>query len=38
MSGVATHPNIQGRGYAGLLTRFLVARILARAEVPFLHA
>lgn len=38
VSGVCTHPDFRGRGYAGALMRVVVARILARGEVPFLHA
>jgi len=38
VSGVATHPDFRGRGYAAVLTRLVAARILARGETPFLHA
>jgi len=38
LSGVCTHPDHRGRGYAGALSRVVVARILARRETPFLHA
>jgi predicted GNAT family acetyltransferase len=38
VSGVCTHPDARGRGYAGALMRVVVARILARGETPFLHA
>jgi len=38
VSGVCTQPDGRGRGYAGALTRAVVARILARGEQPFLHA
>lgn len=38
VSGVCTHPDFRGRGYAGGLMRIVAARILARGEVPFLHA
>jgi len=38
VSGVCTHPDHRGRGYAGALMRVVAARILARAETPFLHA
>ena len=37
VSGVCTHPDFRGRGYAGQLVAFLVNRITARGEVPFLH-
>ncbi|MGH6908577.1 MAG: GNAT family N-acetyltransferase [Phenylobacterium sp.] len=37
VSGVCTHPDGRGRGYAGALTRVVVAKILARGEEPFLH-
>lgn len=38
VSGVCTHPDFRGRGYAGALMRETAARILARGETPFLHA
>ncbi|MFI4976959.1 MAG: GNAT family N-acetyltransferase [Caulobacterales bacterium] len=38
VSGVCTHPEHRGRGYAGALLRVVTARILARGETPFLHA
>ena len=38
VSGVCTHPDFRGRGYAGGLMRIIAARILARGEVPFLHS
>jgi predicted GNAT family acetyltransferase len=37
VSGVCTQPDGRGRGYAGALTRAVVAQILARGEQPFLH-
>lgn len=37
VSGVCTHPDHRGRGYAGLLMRLVAARIVGRAETPFLH-
>ena len=37
ISGVCTHPDFRGRGYAGQLVAFLVKRITARGETPFLH-
>jgi predicted GNAT family acetyltransferase len=38
VSGVCTHPDHRGRGYAGALMRRVAAKILARGETPFLHA
>ncbi len=38
VSGVCTHPDVRGRGYAAALTRIVAARIRARGETPFLHA
>lgn len=38
VSGVCTHPDFRGRGYAGALMRLVAARVLARGETPFLHA
>jgi predicted GNAT family acetyltransferase len=38
LSGVCTHPDHRGRGYADGLSRHIAARILARGEIPFLHA
>lgn len=38
VSGVCTHPDHRGRGYAGALMSLVAARILARGETPFLHA
>ncbi|MEI9963878.1 MAG: GNAT family N-acetyltransferase [Caulobacteraceae bacterium] len=37
VSGVCTHPDWRGRGYAAGLMRLVAARILARGETPFLH-
>jgi predicted GNAT family acetyltransferase len=37
VSGVCTHPDHRGRGYAGGLMRLVARRILARGETPFLH-
>ncbi|MGC1305176.1 MAG: GNAT family N-acetyltransferase [Caulobacteraceae bacterium] len=37
VSGVCTHPDHRGHGYAGALMRVIAARILARGERPFLH-
>jgi predicted GNAT family acetyltransferase len=38
VSGVCTHPEHRGRGYAGALMRLVAGRILDRGETPFLHA
>lgn len=38
VSGVCTHPDFRGRGYAGALMRVVTARILERGEQAFLHA
>ena len=38
ISGVCTHPDFRGRGYAGLLSRIMATRISERGETPFLHA
>jgi predicted GNAT family acetyltransferase len=38
VSGVCTHPDHRGRGYAGALMRLVGGKILARGETPFLHA
>jgi predicted GNAT family acetyltransferase len=38
VSGVCTHPDYRGRGYAGALMRIVAGRIIARGETPFLHA
>ncbi|HEY0598986.1 GNAT family N-acetyltransferase [Brevundimonas sp.] len=38
VSGVCTHPDFRGRGYAGALMRVVTGRILERREQAFLHA
>lgn len=38
LSGVCTHPDFRGQGLAGVLSRAVAARILARGEQAFLHA
>lgn len=38
VSGVCTHPDHRGRGYAGALMRVVAGRILDRGDTPFLHA
>ncbi len=37
VSGVCTHPDFRGRGYAGGLMCAVASGILARGEQPFLH-
>jgi hypothetical protein len=37
VSGVCTHPDHRGRGYAAALTRIVAGNILARGETPFMH-
>jgi len=37
VSGVCTHPDHRGKGYAGALMRVVAEAILARGEIPFLH-
>jgi GNAT superfamily N-acetyltransferase len=37
ISGVCTHPEVQGRGFARRLIRKLVRRQMQRHEIPFLH-
>lgn len=38
VSGVCTHVDYRGRGYAAMLMRHVAERIIARGEIPFLHA
>ncbi|WP_288759520.1 GNAT family N-acetyltransferase [uncultured Brevundimonas sp.] len=38
LSGVCTHPDHRGRGYAAALSRAVVGEILAAGEAAFLHA
>ncbi len=38
VSGVCTHPDHRGRGYAGALMRIVASEMLARGKTPFLHA
>jgi predicted GNAT family acetyltransferase len=38
VSGVCTHPDARGRGYARILSSFVARQIVARSETPFLHA
>jgi ribosomal protein S18 acetylase RimI-like enzyme len=37
ISGVCTHPDFQGRGFARRLTNKLLRRQMQRGEVAFLH-
>jgi predicted GNAT family acetyltransferase len=38
LSGVCTWPQFRGRGYAGRLTRRVLAGFVARGDTPFLHS
>jgi predicted GNAT family acetyltransferase len=38
VSGVCTHPDHRGKGYAAQLMRHVAGRILAAGETPFLHS
>ena len=38
VSGVCTHPDFRGRGFARRLSAATAVRIEARGEQPFLHA
>jgi predicted GNAT family acetyltransferase len=38
VSGVCTHPDFRGRGYARRLSAIVASGIVARGEQPFLHA
>ena len=38
LSGVCTHPDHRGQGYAAVLSRLVVGEILATGEAAFLHA
>ena len=38
VSGVCTHPDHRGRGYAAALMRVVAGRIRGRGDTPFLHA
>jgi ribosomal protein S18 acetylase RimI-like enzyme len=37
VSGVCTHPDFQGRGYAGKLMRAVIDRIIGEGDAAFLH-
>ena len=38
LSGVCSHPDFRGRGLGRLLSLFVANQIMARGEVPYLHA
>jgi ribosomal protein S18 acetylase RimI-like enzyme len=38
VSGICTHPDYRGRGYAAALTRIVTQRLLDEGKSPFLHA
>ncbi|WP_457383402.1 GNAT family N-acetyltransferase [Rhodanobacter sp. TND4EL1] len=38
LSGVCTHPDFRGQGFAGQLSRHVAAAMAARGETAFLHA
>lgn len=38
VSGVCTHPSVQGQGLGRRLSLWLTSRVIARGETPFLHA
>ncbi len=38
VSGICTHPDHRGKGYAKAITGYLTNAIIERGEVPFLHA
>ena len=38
VSGVCSHPDWRGHGFARALSIFIASRIVARGETPFLHA
>lgn len=38
VSGVCTHPDWRGRGYAGSLMRLVMRHIMDMGQTPFLHA
>jgi predicted GNAT family acetyltransferase len=38
VSGVCTHPDHRGHGYAAALMAYVATNILGRGETPFLHA
>jgi predicted GNAT family acetyltransferase len=38
VSGVCTHPDARGKGYAAFLSGIIASGIAARGETPMLHA
>lgn len=38
VSGVCTHPESRGKGYAAMLMSIIIKRIVGRGETPFLHS
>ncbi|CAN5233109.1 GNAT family N-acetyltransferase [soil metagenome] len=38
VSGVCTHPDFRGRGYAAILMRHVAMRIITEGDFPFLHS
>ncbi len=38
VSGVCTHPDFRGRGYAAILSHTVATQILKAGDIPFLHA
>lgn len=38
VSGVCTHPNARGRGFARILSTLVAQRIVGRGETPYLHS
>lgn len=38
LSGVCSHPEFRGGGLGGLLSLFVANQIMARGEIPYLHA
>lgn len=38
VSAICTHPDYTGRGYARKLTKLIIAGILERGQIPFLHS
>ncbi|TIX24074.1 MAG: GNAT family N-acetyltransferase, partial [Mesorhizobium sp.] len=38
LSGVSSHPEFRGGGLGRLLSLFVASQIMARGEIPYLHA
>lgn len=38
LSGVCSHPDVRGRGFGRLMSRYVAGRISAKGDTPFLHA